>query len=431
MALPKSVGRLKQEATALKKKSGLTHAQALEEVAKLYGFPNWKAVLLESVGGNKVDENKAYLVSYGLDYSVFVPTETGLMKSILDATHQVRHLFKEEGFHDFESQKQGPPFKVIKDAYFVFGDRNEKTQISLYRPETKDGDPRMWFKGLGNFASPNEQVAIVVYQDAAYLINLSRFDTNNLDAVPNLQDFIQTVSNNQNEIADELLIKLREIAKEPIKSIIVGDTAVGMAVEAALKIPPNSCKKPDYKGIELKSGRGGKNRSNLFGQVADWENSPLKSSLEILQKYGYFTEEGEHKLYCTISAIKPNSQGLYFVYNESLDQLQEQHEKDDLVVIWSGEVLRERLLEKHAETFWIQAKSIFINGIEYFDLQSVTHTKKPVSTQLLPLIQSGVVTMDHLIKRKGKSAAEKGPLFKINKKDLSLLFPEPKHYSLK
>ena len=55
-------------------------------------------------------------------------------------------------------------------------------------------------------------------------------------------------------------------------------------------------------------------------------------------------------------------------------------------------------------------------------------------SQLLPMIQNGVITMDHLIKRKGgdkPTVSEKGPLFKINKKDLSFLFPEPKIYSLK
>ncbi|AQS35244.1 hypothetical protein Sps_00019 [Shewanella psychrophila] len=41
--------------------------------------------------------------------------------------------------------------------------------------------------------------------------------------------------------------------------------------------------------------------------------------------------------------------------------------------------------------------------------------------------------MDHLIKRTGgvkPKVAEKGPLFKINKRDLSLLFPEPVKYYL-
>lgn len=63
----------------------------------------------------------------------------------------------------------------------------------------------------------------------------------------------------------------------------------------------------------------------------------------------------------------------------------------------------------------------------------VTHTKSPVVSQLMPLIQSGVITMDHLIKKSGKTnrVSEKGPLFKINKRELDLLFPEPVTYSLK
>ena len=40
--------------------------------------------------------------------------------------------------------------------------------------------------------------------------------------------------------------------------------------------------------------------------------------------------------------------------------------------------------------------------------------------------------MDHLIKMKGgtTSAKEKGPLFKIDKRNLSLLFPDPIEYIL-
>lgn len=92
-----------------------------------------------------------------------------------------------------------------------------------------------------------------------------------------------------------------------------------------------------------------------------------------------------------------------------------------------------QLVEKHAETFWIQADSVIEDGVECFNLISVTHTKRPLVSQLLPMIQSGMITMDHLIKRKGgvkPTVSEKGPLFKINKKDLSFLFPEPKTYSL-
>ena len=50
----------------------------------------------------------------------------------------------------------------------------------------------------------------------------------------------------------------------------------------------------------------------------------------------------------------------------------------------------------------------------------------------MQLLDEGIITMDHLIKRKNKTgaAAEKGPLFKINPKNLMLLFPESKIYNL-
>ena len=198
-----------------------------------------------------------------------------------------------------------------------------------------------------------------------------------------------------------------------------------------LGIPANSSKLPDYKGIELKSGRGHKTRTTLFAQVADWSISPCKKSAEILNKYGY-EREGDFKLYCTVTTRRENTQGLSFIYDQTTDQLQEWHNKMDFVAAWPGDLLRKRLKEKHAETFFVEAKSETINGVEQFQLLKVTHTKSPILSQLLPLIQSGVVTMDHLIKRSGKNnrVNEKGPLFKINKRDLELLFPQPITYSL-
>ena len=381
----------------------------------------------------KIDTNKAHLVAIGIEYSMFEPTITGLKKAILDATRPVRSLFESESFHFFDKQGQGDEHKEIKTAHFVTANSISPTKVSLYRPKTKKGDPRMWFRNLKGFAQPSDQIAIVVFDDALYLFNLSNIELDNLDANSPATEFITKYLQSKNSTADELLQKLKEIAKAPIKSVIVGDTAVGMAIEFALKIPANSSKQPDYKGIELKGGRGRKNRSNLFAQVAEWAISPCKSSADILDKYGYQRGD-DFKLYCTISTRKMNSQGLQFFYDEPSDQLIEKDRDGKTVAIWSGKILRERLIEKHAETFWIQAKSTTIDGVEYFDLISVTHTKRPLISQLLPMIQTGVITMDHLIKRKGgdkPTVSEKGPLFKINKRDLSFLFPEPKTYSLK
>lgn len=382
----------------------------------------------------RVELNKLQLTKLGIEFSVFEPTMTGLKKSILDATQQVRTHFEVEKFHFYYSQDQGPKNKVVKNAYLLTPEKPILSIASLYRPKTKKGDPRMWFKKLKEFAKPGDQVAIIIYKDEPYLINISEHliaELINVSESP-IAKLIRDYVDADTEIAEELLNKLKNLAKKPFKSLRAGDTAIGYTLETLLGIEANSSKLPDYKGIELKAGRGGKNRSNLFAQVPNWDLSKCKRSAEILDKYGYKRED-DFKLYCTVTTIKSNSQGLLFKYDKSTDQLEEWHEdSNELVAVWTGSLLRDRLLEKHAETFWIEAESFEIGGVEHFQLKNVIHTKQPIISQLLPLIEAGVITMDHLIKRNGKTSrvSEKGPLFKIDKKNLSLLFPDPVKYKL-
>ncbi len=378
----------------------------------------------------RVLNNKRKLVAIGQDFATFEPTATGLKKSILDATQPVRTLFSEAGFHGYDSQGQGPDHKIIKKAIFISPDQIIETTVSLYRPNTKSGDPRMWFRGLGKFAEAGAQVSLSIAGDDLLLINLSNVDLHE-DNSPVIAKLLELIPNDSS-VAQELLEKLKVLARgEPLKATVEGSTAVGRAIETALGIDINSSKEPDYNGIELKSGRGGNNRTTLFAQVADWKQSPLDKSVKILDQFGYYRGD-DFKLYCTISARKPNSQGLQFNYDEKADLLTETNTDFGDVAVWPGKLLRSRLLEKHKETFWIKAESIDIDGVEHFKLISVTHTKNPMSNQLMPLLRDGVITMDHLIKRRAKDGrvSEKGPLFKMNKRDLSLLFPEPKQYHL-
>ena len=471
-----TINRIKQRAKQLKKERNIPHSEALLQISNEYGFSNWKsfqeelktneqakaptpqpsttfveyddvemsdddyevldqereAELAEDIR-KRITNNKRQLTKLGIEFSVFEPTMTGLKKSILDATQQIRTHFELEDFHYYWEQSQGPDYKVMKDAYLVSDDEVTKSKASLYRPKTKQGDPRIWFRKLPSYSTPGDQVAIIIKDDATYLINLSTIviEASLSNHNSQIKSFLESFVTQQSTIAEELLAKLKELAKSPFPALRTGDTAIGFTLEAMLGIPANSSKLPDYKGIELKSGRGNKTRTTLFAQVADWNISPCKRSAEILNKYGYERED-DFKLYCTITTQKENTQGLSFIYDQTKDQLQEWYNKTDLVAVWPGVLLRKRLKEKHTETFFIEAKSEKVNGVENFQLLKVTHTKSPILSQLLPLIQSGVITMDHLIKRNGKNnrVSEKGPLFKINKRDLELLFPEPASYKL-
>ena len=84
----------------------------------------------------------------GVPVAFLVPTQTGYQKSIMDATAPVRELLKNSNIHNYEQQGQGPEEKVLIKSYFVFADKLQETVASLYRPKTKNGDPRIWFSKL-------------------------------------------------------------------------------------------------------------------------------------------------------------------------------------------------------------------------------------------------------------------------------------------
>ena len=375
-------------------------------------------------------KNRKYLAQNGIDYGLLSITQTGLNKSIMDAVGSLRTYLKENQYHNYSEQKQGTEYKVLKPCQLVISDTNYQDQkVSLYRPETKSGDPRIWIYGLKNVATPGDELALVINKGNLYAFNISK-----LDLAQN--QLLNKIIHDYEATAMELLGLLENLSKKGrLPSVMQGrhDTAIGRTIEYALGIPINSSPFPDYKGIELKAGRlnNASNRTNLFAQVPDWSISTLKSSKEIVDKYGY--ERGEDlKLYCTIKTHTYNSQGLGFEVDFEQDQLNELHITDGPVVSWLGNTLRTKLLEKHRETFWIKANSDMENSDEFFTLKSITHTKNPVSSQFLVLLEQGIITMDHLIKRKDKTGktSEKGPLFKIKPEHLSLIFPEPKHYNL-
>ena len=387
---------------------------------------------------SKTEENRLkILTKNSVSLALIEPTETGLNKSIMDATGPIRNYLKENNFHDFEVQQQGPEYKVIIEGFIYDQYKIVKSSVSLYRPVTKKGDPRIWLSGLTNYANPNDIVTLICFEGKIHAFNITQLPIEYLitSAVTNpLKELIEEINGVKNAIANELLMKLRIIAQGgAIPSIVDADTSVGRTLETALGIDINSSKEPDYKGIELKSFRSNRrNKKNLFAQVPDWNLSQFKSSAEILDNFGYWREK-DFKLYCTVSTLTRNSQGLTLRMDTDIKQLIENSDKPEIgdFVVWTLDKLHSRLLEKHRETFWVEAKSTVIEGKEHFLYTEVEHTKKPIPSQFDILIEQGIITLDHLIKRNSKGKViEKGPLFKIKPSGLDLLFPPSEHYNL-
>ena len=388
--------------------------------------------------------NLIELNNFGFESVLLYLTETGLEKAILDAVEPLRALLKKQKIHDYSTQKQGTSSKVLMES-LLLGNEVEKLQTSLYRPETKNGDPRIWFYGINKLAKPNDVLSIFVSERKIIILNLTQSNLASDIRSKRINEVIQFLSNNgqiSSSVSIELLKKLKAIASNGlIKSISYGsnDNALGLTIEHYLGIDANSSKMPDYKGIELKAGRsslfGQSNRTTLFACVPNWSISKFKSSKEILEQFGY-DRGSQFKLYCQVDFGKPNSQGLMLEVEDAKRLLHEVFKKSSTtsvpVVIWELETLENRLIEKHKETFWIKAKSIEKNGNEFFELVSITHTKNPNVPQFERLIRNKLISLDHLIKRKPTGgAAEKGPLFRIETFAIPQLFlGEPAMYKL-
>lgn len=377
------------------------------------------------------------------DFSLLFITATGLDKNILDATLPLRALLNEKRIHDFNAQGQGPDHKVVLNGVVVEDARLIPIKISLYRPETKQGDPRLWPYGLTEHASPDNVFCVFVQSGQVHFLNLSR-SVLAADIRARRETvasrFFSTLGQEVSSVSVELLALLREVASRgPIRAVCRGDTAIGRSIESALGIQMNARKTPDYKGIELKSFRATKPDNGLitlFSKTPDWKRGLIKDrSLGFLRRYGYFSEEkNRNQLYCSVYSTSENSLGFRLKLNESVCDLEEYHREtpSQPIAVWAMDTLHNCLKEKHAETFWIKASTeTRANGEEFFSLRSITHTRRPIVPQFDAFIVEGQICMDHTIYAEGTGAGDHGYLFRVRQEKFTQLFTgEPQSYSL-
>ncbi len=401
---------------------------------------------------DKFEENNLkFLTRKNIEHTLVQITETGYKKGILDATGPMRQYFKTTGMHDYSLQPQGQENKVIQTTAILDETSMCPTSTSLYRPETKKGDPRIWTNNLKKHCNPNDILMMLYHNGKLYVANLTRVDMEkayNSVIITPLKDLIKDINTEAMSVANELTELLRDVAKDWHPAEVLADTGVGRAVEALLGIDMNCSKQPDYKGIELKSYREKRAgvRAALFTQVPDWKNSSLKSAKEIVAKYGYLRPNKDGQMVKTyqntISCASPNAQNLgmtLYPMDETL-AIEEKKAKTDKeyavkylkaadVALWQLPVLHRRLLEKHHETFWIEVESRVEGNQEMFRPIHAEHTKNPVVSQFDNLLDAGYITVDLLLSRPSGNGDTIS--FKMNKKAKPMLFPESELINLR
>ena len=390
-------------------------------------------------------KNVKFLVDKQIDFATIQITETGLKKSILDATAPVRTYFKEKNVHDYDLQLQGPEHKRVIDTYIMTETARFLTKTSLYRPVTKKGDPRLWVNKVRDveFLRANDIFSLIAYENTLFVINLSTVDISKvcLSYIDTpLKDLILELSRGKNSVSNELLGLIKDRMTDWMPAEILADTGIGRTVESILGIKMNPSKAPDYKGIELKSHReASRVRNTLFTQTPEWAISRLKSGKEIVDEYGYIPDGYNHKsLHVTLSANKPNQQGLGLLVQPQLGLLEADEfsqlaledgtfRKINDVAVWRLIKLHERLLTKHRETFWIDVETKYESGREFFRVSEILHTKNPIPAQFDVLLDQGQITVDFLLCRNSGGDTYS---FKIKGKARPLLFPQSETYKL-
>lgn len=380
---------------------------------------------------NEEETRLSYLTKSGVSYTLVHITETGFIKSILDATEPMREFFLENNIHDYTQQKQGTSNRVqVKTKILTENDEIE-TITSFYRPETKKGDPRLWVYEVKKYCSPDDILAFICFENSLYVINITSSDVAKVcdsERTSPIKELVKAIEEKSESVAVELLSKIRHFANEWIQLDVEADTGIGRTIERLLGIPMNSAKEPDYKGIELKSARPKTTRTTLFSKTPDWTLSACKNTQQILEKCGYITAEGRLSYRNTLVCNLPNSQGLFLNLNELKNYLeikQKADVKEFDIALWRLQTLHETLKRKHAETFWIATNTRKNQGITEFQISSITHSKKPIVSQFDYMLGQRRISVDLLLGR-GKHGDTYA--FKLKKGGVPLLFPNPQTY---
>lgn len=361
------------------------------------------------------------------EFALIRMSSTMLKKSIIDASGHLRSILLNEGVVDFGQVASGE--KIMARACVLTADGIKENEVSYYRPETKNGDPRFWIYSFKKFISSGVLVYFTAVDGALIAIPL----TEEIVKEFTLKRAFKATALNS-EILKDLASKVSTVKSRGwIKSISpnkLNPKDVGLTLERELGISANVDKEADFMGIiEIKSRlRKASNKGTLFAQSPQWDISRCKSAGEIMLTYGYTSTKhpGHVDLYVTVNN-KPNNQGLYLEPRDGESLLYQLHsdgtERRD-VCCWEYNLLRHRLYKKHPATIWVDAIKDLINGEFHFQYVSAELTQTPIFTQFTYLISQGIVTYDWRghVKPDRTGYRDHGHCFRINPRDKHLLF---------
>lgn len=364
------------------------------------------------------------------EYAVVRLTPTMLHKAIIDASASIRSILKRGNVVDYDYINLGPEGKIVRDV-IILANEVVIRPASFYRPQTKNGDPRLWIYGLKDYIESGEMIYLTVYNEHLVIIPL-------VDELFSLDTIYGFFDREEDEAIKEELIGLLSFlnSRGPVLSVSPfkrNPKDIGETLEQELSISPNSSKLADFKSsIELKAKlEGMQTKDTLFSMVPNWHLSAISSSNQMIQTFGYPSRKYEdyNDLFVTVSN-RPNNQGLFLEVDEESNLLY-QYYMDEMgrkveTAVWELDEIKERLKNKHPETIWVVGEEVIIDGKIHFHYKKAVYTRTPIFSSFLMLISQGIVTYDWRgrVREDGTGYKDKGHCFRISPKYRHMLFTE-------
>ena len=237
---------------------------------------------------------------------------------------------------------------------------------------------------------------------------------------------------------EEILPDLKELSlRGQIKAVGSGANSVGKTLQHALNIQHKTTAKNQYKGWTITSTTmKSASRTNLFASVPNWNISFIKSSTELVDKYGVEDITGKYvrKLFCTVKSDRPNTFGLKLSVNRVTQNISEVHEAENENVSlcqWDIDTIKQKLQRIGKSVIITASQHKKTDGV-YYHYQVAEFMSKPSIDRFLQQAEFGSITLDHLISKSHGSATarEQGPLFKIAKHARAELYESYHKYNL-
>ncbi len=308
----------------------------------------------------------------GADYASIRLTPTMLDKSIIDAHEAVQLLLKRAGVVDYADMQRGARDGGVRvPAYLLSGAEKRRAEISFYRPQTKQGDPRLWPFGLGKLAVAGE--LLLLFSTSAGLIAAVVSTTRGVSAhaASLLAQEIGLPTRSLKRAAILLREKFQGIQQRGwIEAVGHGPRAVGETFEYAMGLTTNSYSRPDFMGeIEIKAARVTKSKTRtklqtLVSLAPKWSGA-LRSTRDLVATHGYWDKKRDRfALYCSIFS-SPNPLGWSLLVDVAADTIAVQKHKQT-VLLFSVSELSTALERKHPATIFVSARSRRTAGTEAF-----------------------------------------------------------------